>query len=479
MEIGQTLRQNVPCTVAHGAEVVVAGGGTAGCLAALAAARNGADVLLLERSGFLGGMMTAGNAGLTMYTVFSSDPAQHNRDLEALRDRPQDVQVAGGIVKELADRLLAEGIGIGTHGQAGSYIFTSAEDFKWLLLEMMEEAGVRLLLHSWVVGVVLEGGALRALVVENKSGRQAVLGRMFVDATGDGDVAARAGVPFAVGVTPADLSVEEGAAIGTMTPMGVMFKAGNVDMARCFRWLEEHPERFHQQPFARLTLEQAREAFARNEMATINLQMDTTPKRFQVYNLPTPGVVTLCCPCWQGNGTEVLDLTRAELTLARMVRRWLQNMRSIPGFEAAFLLDCPTIGVRETRHIQGDYVLRVEDLLERVVFEDRIGRGSHPCDTTPRPKRLHDHGSAYPPGWYFHIPFRSLIAQGKENLLVAGRCISATHEAFGSIRPTVQCMITGEAAGTAAALCVRRGCSTRSMPIPELQRVLTRQGVLL
>jgi hypothetical protein len=154
-------------------------------------------------------------------------------------------------------------------------------------------------------------------------------------------------------------------------------------------------------------------------------------------------------------------------------------MRELPGFENACLLDCPEIGVRETRHIQGDYLLNIRDIHNQVEFPDRIGRGSHPIDSYPRPKWINDPATAYPPRWCFHIPFGALLAQGKSNLLLAGRCISATHEAFGCIRPTVQCMITGEAAGTAAALCVARGCELRALPTDELQEVLSRQGVLL
>ncbi|MBT7166958.1 MAG: FAD-dependent oxidoreductase, partial [Victivallales bacterium] len=241
----------------------------------------------------------------------------------------------------------------------------------------------------------------------------------------------------------------------------------------------ENPEHFGKQPFARFTLEEAKERFEAGDMATINIIMDSVPKRFQVYNLPTEGVVTLCCPSYVGDGTKAEDLTRAETTLASMVDRWLGNMRSVPGFGRAFLLDCPQIGVRETRHIEGDFLLEIEDIFHQVEFPDSIGRGSHPIDTRPRPKWLNDPETSYPPRWYFHIPFRSLLAKGVRNLMVVGRCMSATHEAFGCIRPTVQCMITGEAAGTAAALCVGEEVAVRDLPFARIKEALLAQGVLL
>lgn len=478
---GSVLTMSVETQVVDAFDVLVAGGGTAGCIAALAAARNGAKTVLVERYGYLGGMMTAGNAGLTMYMKFSGREEDHEADQATLGTKPEDVQIAGGITKELADRLIASGVGLGNSGQAGSYIFTSSEDFKRLLFDLMKEAGVTLRLHSWIVDVLKDGDTVQGVVVESKSGRQIIPVRQVIDATGDGDVAVRAGVPFYQGVTPADESVKEGAKVGDMQAMGVMFKIGNVDLPRMFAWMTEHPERFSKQPFARFTLQEAKERFERGEMACLNVStgIEGPPRGFQVYNLPTAGVATICCPCYNGDGLKVEDLTRAETTLASMVGRWVENMRQLPGFERIFLLDCPQIGVRETRHIQGDFVLNIDDIYHQVEFPDSIGRGAHPIDIHPRPKWLNDPGTAYPPRWYFHIPFRSLLAQGVSNLLTAGRCISATHEASGCIRPTVQCMITGEAAGTAAALAVRANTNPRDLPFAAIKEALLAQGALL
>jgi hypothetical protein len=481
MNVGETIRCTAEIPVVDAADVLVVGGGTAGCLAALAAARNGASVILVERYGHLGGMMTFGNAALTMYMKFSARPEDHDKDQESLRDRPEDVQIVGGIVKELSDRLIASGTGIGNYHQAGSYIFTSSEDFKRLLFDVLTDAGVTLRLHSWAVDAVKVDSAVSAVVVESKSGRQALAAKMVIDATGDGDVCVKAGVPYALGVTADDLCAKAGAKLGEMQAMGVMFKVGNVDLQVTFDWLESNPERFRLQGAARFPLEEARAHFERGDMATFNLQVENgPPPSFQIYNLPTKGVVTLCCPCFRGDGTSVNDLTRAEVVMADMVHRWLGNISAeIPGFRHAFLLDCPQIGVRETRHIRGEHVLNIEEVYHQADFPDSIGMGAHPIDTQPRPDWLKGH-TAYPPRWFFRIPFRSLIAKGVDNLMVVGRCMSATHEAFGCIRPTVQCMITGEAAGTAAALCVRdRYANVRDLPAEALRSALQAQGVVL
>jgi hypothetical protein len=481
MNVGETIHCTVEIPVVDTADVLVVGGGTAGCLAALAAARNGASVILVERYGHLGGMMTFGNAALTMYMKFSGQPEDHDKAQEALRDCPEDVQIVGGIVKELSDRLISSGTGIGNYHQAGSYIFTSSEDFKRLLFDVLAEAGVKLRLHSWAVDVVKMDSAVSAVVLESKSGRQAVSAKMIIDATGDGDVCVKAGVPYELGVTAEDLCAKAGAKLGEMQVMGVMFKVGNVDLQATFDWLEDNPEQYRMQGVARFPLQEARAHFERGEMATFNLQVKNgPPASFQIYNLPTKGVVTLCCPCFRGDGTSVEDLTRAEVVMASMVHRWLGNIRAeIPGFENGFLLDCPQIGVRETRHIQGEHVLDIEEVYHQADFPDGIGMGAHPIDTNPRPDWLKAH-TAYPPAWFFRIPFRSLIAKGVDNLMVVGRCMSATHEASGCIRPTVQCMITGEAAGTAAALCVKdQHANVRELPTATLRAALQAQGVVL
>jgi len=475
LEIGSTYTSTVEAVVAADVDVLVAGGGTAGCVAAIAAARNGANVLLVERQGFLGGMLTAGNAGLTKYIVHEKSQTEYRDVLAQFEKDPASVQVVGGLPMEITERLMESGAGIGTHGAAGSYVFTAQDDFKFLLLTMMEEAGVKLLLHSLIVDVIKEGDSIEGVIVENKSGRQVLLAKLFIDATGDGDVAARAGAPYVVGVAEDDVAAEAGTPLGTMQAMGVMFRMGNIDMDRCFEYLLAHRDQFVPQPFALLGLDEAYEAYQKGDMMTINIT--GIGHRFQIYNTPLPGVFTFCCPHYYGNGLSVDDLTRGEIALMREIRKRIAEMRSLPGFEDAYLIDCPEICVRETRHFRGEYVLNIEDILSQRTFEDTIGRGCHPIDIQPIPDSLKKYPLAH--RWYFNIPYRSLLPKKVDNLLLAGRCISNTHEASGCTRPTVQCMITGEAAGTAAAMCVAEGTAPLGLDMQELRQQLSAQGVIL
>ena len=479
LQAGKEYVSEVRAKVLDPVDVAVVGGGTAGVIAALAAARGGAKTMLIESKGFAGGMLTGGNAGITMYTKFSGKPEEHTADLKCLAESPEKLHVARGIPMEIAERLLKERNALGNSGTVGAYLFTSSEDFKRVLVEMLEDARVKMRFHTMAVDVVRTGGTIEGVVVESKSGREIIPARQFIDASGDGDLAVRAGADYTVGVTKDDICASPDM-IGKMAPMGVMFKVGNVDFDKVFAWLGEHREYFSRQPFARFTYEEAFERWRRGEMATFDVvREDAYPKRFQVYNLPTRGVATLCCPSVAGlDGCNADHLSRAECMIARLLSRWMEGIRAVPGFEEAFLLQVPEMGVRETRHIQGDYLLGLMDIYQQKDFEDCIGFGAHPIDTSPRPDWLKDPETSYPPRWFFQIPFRSLIVKKLDNLLAAGRCISATHEAFGCIRPTVQCMITGEAAGTAAAMAVRENVPVRKLSPAALRAQLRKNGAL-
>lgn len=476
LKIGSTYSSTLEAKVVDEADVLIAGGGTAGCIAAIAAAREGLNVLLVERRGFLGGMMTDGNAGLTKYTVHEKIPEEYRKVLTQLSTNPSSVQVVGGIPMEITKRLMDMKAGIGTDGTAGSYVFTAQQDFKWLLLEMMEEAGVRLLLHSLMVDVIKDDNILRGIVVENKSGRQAILAKMFVDATGDGDVAAKAGVPFVVGVGPDDLAAKDGTPLQTMQPMGVMFRMGNVKLTPFFEYMKDHRDQFLIQPFALLGLDEAYENFRKGEMMTINVT--GVGHRFQIYNTPIPGVFTFCCPLYVGSGLSVGDLTQGEIAMAKEVRKRVAAMKeSLPGFENAYVLDCPEISVRETRHIIGEYILNWKDVYLGREFADSIGKGGHPIDIQPIPDAVEKQPLA--PRWSFDIPYRCLVPKKIDNLLLAGRCISTTHEANGCTRVTAQCMITGEAVGIATALSIRDNVKPRNLDTDKLRKKLIDQKVVL
>jgi len=224
LQPGTEYVSSVKAHVLTPVDVVVAGGGTAGVTAALAAARAGATTMLIEASGALGGMMTRGNAGLTMYMKFSGNPNEHTEALEALKENPRDLQIAVGLATEITNRLLQVEAALGTWGQAGKYVFTDNAAFKRLLLHMVAENDISLRLHTMAVDVIRDGTLLAGVVLESKSGRQIVPTKQVVDATGDGDLAVRAGAPYTLGVTADDLCAAQGN-IGEMMAMG--FAAGS------------------------------------------------------------------------------------------------------------------------------------------------------------------------------------------------------------------------------------------------------------
>ena len=442
LKIGDTYKSKAEASVVDEVDVLVAGGGT---------------------------------AGLTKYIVHEKSQSEYRKVVAELATNPSSVQVVGGIPMEITKRLLDMKAAVGTDGTAGSYVFTSSEDFKWLLLTMVEEAGVKLLLHSLIVGVIKEDNTVKGIIVENKSGRQAILADIFVDTTGDGDVAARSGVPFVVGAGPEDLSAKAGIPLQRMQPMGVMFRVGNVDMERCFEYLKIHPDKFRVQNFALMGLDEAYESFKKGEMMTIEITV--IDQIFQIYNTPLSGVFIFCCPCYSGNGLSVKDLTQGEISLVKEVRKQVADMKKVlPGFENAYWLDCPQICVRETRHIKGEYKLNIEDIYSSRKFKDTIGKGCHPIDIEPIPETIKKRSLSR---WYFNIPYRCLVPKQIDNMLVAGRCISATREASGCTRATVQCMVTGEATGTAAAMCVKQNVKPRDLNIDELRKKLIDEGVVL
>ncbi len=476
LEPGTSVETRVSAAVLDSVEVLVVGAGPAGVAAALAAARGGVRTVLAESSGIVGGMMTGGNAGLTNFIIHQKDPAVQKEILEQLAQTPEQVRIVGGIPLEIAHRLMENGAAVGTAGTAGSYVFTSPAPFRYLLLDLLEDAGVKLMLHAFAVDAVLGDSGVAGVVFETKAGRVIVPADAVIDATGDGDIAARAGCPFVLGIGPNDAAAQaDPSKLGAMSAMGIMYRVGNVDFERCFRFLFEHPEHFHVQGLALYSLNEAWTRFQRGEMFT----MVVKNRKFglQVYNSPDPGVATLCCPCRHGNGLDNDDLARGELAMRDLVRRQLRDIRGLPGFDRAFLLDCPDVRVRETRRIQGEYVLTVEDVLAGRDFPDSIGRGAHTVDAGDVPEEIRRR--SVPRDWCFHIPYRCLLPKGPRGLLVAGRCASMTHEAFGCTRTTVQCMVMGEAAGTAAALATTAGRPPHLVDIGTLRRTLEANGVLL
>ncbi|GAA5137658.1 FAD-dependent oxidoreductase [Pseudonocardia adelaidensis] len=442
--------------VAADVDVLVAGGGPAGIASAVAAARAGARTLLVEQYGYLGGNLTAGLVGPCM-TSFSLDGER---------------QLIRGVFDEFVRRMAERGDALHPSQTSAGDEYSGfivyghdkvtpfePEAAKTVALQMCRESGVELLLHSFVADTLAEDGHVRGIVVANKNGLQALTARVTVDATGDGDVAARAGAEVRIG-RESD---------GRTQPMTLFFRVRGVDDDRVVEYIRTHPD--DRRPYAGIVAA-AREA-GRFPSPRMGVGM---------YKTMRPGVWRINTTRVLGrDATQVRDLTAAEIEGRDQAMALVDFFRAeLPGFEESSLLDtAATVGVRESRRIMGDYELSIEDLQTGRHFDDVIGLCAYPVD-------IHDPSGAgggiapsYATANAYEMPYRSLLPRGLEDVLVAGRCVSATHEALGAIRVMPPAFAMGEAAGTAAALAVAGGTSPRCVPVPELQRRLRRQGAYL
>jgi hypothetical protein len=449
--------------VAADVDVVVAGGGPAGIGAAVGAARAGADVVLVERYGFLGGNATAALVLPLMSWHNEVRGARERGADEPLRLLPTDhgpgEPVVGGVLLDLMERLLQRGGALEPSEDTGYTVPLDPEAYKSAALDLLDAGGVRYLLHSFASGVTGEPGRPDGVVVETKSGPLVVRARALVDALGDGDVAAAAGTDYEIGRGDD----------GLVQPMTLMFRIADFEHARFEGYVREHPDQWRGVLGLWELIEQAR-ADGELDLPRDDLLFFSTPRPHEltVNSTRVPGVL----------GIDVFDLTRAERRARQQLDSIMRFLRErVPGFEDAYAVQSGThIGVRETRRIVGLHQLTADDVLQSRHFDDVIARGSYPID-------IHDPkggGGALlerlPAGGAYDIPLRCLIPREVDGLLVAGRCISGTHEAHSSYRVTPIAMATGHAAGVAAALAARDGAAPRDVAPDEVQRVLLEQG---
>jgi FAD-dependent oxidoreductase family protein len=439
-------------------DVLVVGGGPAGLGAALGAAGVGAEVLLAERYGFLGGNATA---ALVMPLMSSHTqrgqpmPAELSRLLPA--DHGPGEPVVAGAFKTFLERLVVAGGATSPSEETGFVVPFDPEVFKLVALDMLDEAGVAFLLHAFATDV-LGGSRLEGVVFETKSGPVVVKARTVVDCTGDGDIAARAGASYEVGREHDDL----------VQPMTLMFRIVQFERAAFAAYVKAHPDQWR-------GVHGLWDLISR---ATAAGELDLPREDLLFFATPHAHELSINSTRVTGvSGLDVWDLTYAEWQSRRQMRQIAAFLRRyVPGFEQAYVVQSGVnIGVRETRRVGGEYQLTAADVLEARKFDDVIARCSYPIDIH-NPKGSGTILQRLPPGEAYDIPLRCLLPRGVERLIVAGRCISGTHEAHSSYRVMPTAMATGQAAGVCAALAARAGKAPRDLPAPHVQQELKRQG---
>jgi glycine/D-amino acid oxidase-like deaminating enzyme len=417
-------------------DVVVVGAGSAGSSAAISAARLGARTMLVDRLPFLGGTSTA--VLDTFYAFYT--PGEKAR------------RVVGGIGWEVAERLMEEDMAFerpNTYG-AGTGITYDPEVLKVTWERLAEDANVDILLHTWATGVEMRDGRIVAIRTWNKGGESFIHADAIIDASGDADLCAMAGVPY-----------EDARSTPNLQSLSTIFRVANVDV-----------ERASPVPKSELWAMMRRAAESG----------DYTLPRLEGswHRTPHAGVVTVHMTRIPNvDATDPVQLTHAEIEGRRQVREYHRFLRDqVPGFERSVLVaTSPAIGVRESRRVVGDYRLTRDDVLCSRRFEDEIALCGAPIE---------DHAAGPDTRWtyvpdsgVYGIPYRCLLPEGVEGLLVAGRCFSATHDAHASARSMATCMAMGQAAGTAAAMSVTSHTTPRSVDPASLRSCLLDNRALL
>jgi hypothetical protein len=407
---GATYEEQLQTPMVGHYEVVVAGGGPSGFIAALASARSGAQTLLLERYPFLGGNGVAGL--MTCYNGFRNQKP------------PEALQTVKGIPAEYIAELVRLG-GIAdmdnyakqiphdvTKGDLPYCIGFDPEAAKVAMLNLVKKEGVSLRLHSWVVAPMLDGSHVTGVIVESKSGRQAIAADIVIDATGDGDIAARAGAPF---MGPAEK--------GDRMDMSLMYRLGGVPAS-------------------------IKDSFG-------GIRIGDRVVRWG--------------PGFGGDGLDVENLTRAEAEGRIKLWEQVQQLRKQPGMESLYLMQTATgIGVRETRRIAGEYTVTEQDAIKGTHFPDVIAISSNPMPNYHGRRFFFEHEG-------FDIPYRSLVPQKIDGLVLTGRCISCAQAPFQSARSMAPAMAVGHASGCAAALAAKGRLAPRSLDVKSLQKLLLSQ----
>ncbi|PLS16211.1 FAD-dependent oxidoreductase [Bacillus sp. M6-12] len=439
-------------------DIVIVGGGPAGINAAIAAGRSNKKVLLVERHGFLGGMSTI--ASVYPWMTFHTENGE---------------QVIKGIAEEIVQRLKERGASPGHLRDTCGFVYSvtpyDPDVYKVVAVEMLEEANVDLLVHSFVDNLEVVDNHISYIEITSKSGRVKVFADIFIDTSGDADLAYLSGAPTLKG-RDEDQKTQ---------PLTMKFRMRGVNLQKVKKEMIKHPENFFRKtPFdelADLPLTSVQGFYKEWKEANLPINRD------QVLFFAGPAedeVLVNMTRVQDLDATKIEDLTKAEiegrkqvLMVADFLVKW------IPGFEKASISSTGAqIGIRESRRIEGEYILTKEDVIAGRKFDDVIAKSGYPID-------IHaPSGNGMEVAWVegdgsFDIPYRTLLAKKITNLLVAGRCLSASHEAMATTRLTPSAMAAGQAAGTAAALAITTNKNVNEIDIKELQKQLIKANAVL
>ena len=453
-------------------DVVVVGAGAAGVAAAIGAAKNGARTIMIDAGPLIGGEMVS---GIPVDGCVSS----------------RGEWVVGGVVREIFAELDRLGGYIGPINDYRSLhvVAVDPEIMKIAILNKVREAGVTPLLYTFAEDVIVHCGRIEGVMVLNKNERTLVTGKVFIDCSGDGDISVAAGAPFEIGDAKA----------GALQPVTLVFRMMGVETEPLLRFVKDHPENFGLGEYEGLNMspQECADALYRQGLPKVFLVSEGEVMRQAIdsgdlHRSSMIGItpVSLVRREVSVNTTRIgnLDATKTD-ELSRALPELVDQVwdcsaflkKYIPGFENAhFSGIAARIGIRETRRVLCDYVLSSEDVYEARKRSDGIGKGAHEVD-------VHGSGTAHlrraiKDGGSYDIPYKTLVARNLSNLFVAGRCMSATREAHSSARVMGTCMVMGQAAGTAAAMCSKANAwagDVRDIALPQLRGQLQAQGAVL
>lgn len=441
--------------------VVVIGGGPAGTVAAIAAARQGVSVLLVEQNGYLGGMLTCAGVGPQMTFHAGS------------------TQVVRGIPDEIICRLQELGLSPGHMedfvGYASSITPFDAEGMKLILETLALESGVQLLYHTVYTGCTVEKGRITKVKLYSKNGFFDVTADVFLDCSADADLATHAGVSSVYGRDSDNLA----------QPMTMNIKVANVDREEVTAFVKSNQNDMlatipfdHLDQIPRTGIQGA---YSLIKAAKANGEFDVDRDMVLCFETNNPGEFILnMSRVVRKSAVDPFQLTEAEIEGRKQAHQIVAFMRNhIPGFKNCLIVSTgPNIGIRESRKINGCYKLTAEDLLDNRMFSDAIAMGGYPIDIHSPDGATMKHRFLKPGSWY-SVPYRSLIVNEVENLIVAGRCISTTHEACAAIRVTPIVMAIGQAAGTAAAQSVLSSQPANTLDTDILRDTLKKNDAFL